>query len=97
MGVIAATVPVTRSPVFKILNDSSSISAKDCSISIISSLILLLTSFIIHPGVDAPAVIPSVPTDWNRPMSMSRPRSACTTMGQRRAHSWVSLLVLELF
>ena len=65
--VIATTTPVTLSPLYIVLMDSSSISSKDISFSsaaaasiLISSLILLLTSLIIHAGADAPAVTPTV-------------------------------------
>ena len=40
VGVMPVTTPVTFSPVFKVLIDFSSISAKDSSISMFSSLIL---------------------------------------------------------
>jgi len=79
VAVMPVTTPVTLSPVFKVLIDFSSISAKDSSISIalfISSLILSLTSFIIHPGVDAPAVIPTEAT----PLTFLRSSSSARLM-----------------
>ena len=76
--VMATTVPVTLSPLYIVLMLSSSISSKDFSFTstvvssiLISSLILLLTSLIIHDGADAPAVTPTVSTDASLSMSSS--------------------------
>ena len=70
----AITVPVTLSPLFKVLRDCSRSSAKFSSIAVStfsSSLILLFTSLIIHDGVDAPAVIPTVFAPEKRLISRS--------------------------
>ena len=76
--VMATTMPVTLSPLYIVLMDSSSISSKDISFSsaaaasiLISSLILLLTSLIIHAGVDAPAVTPTVQASLSLSISNS--------------------------
>ena len=90
------TTPVAFSPVFKVLIDFSSSSAKDSSISRFSSLILSLTSFIIHPGVDAPAVIPTQATSFSADRSSSDACSTHKTVGQCARHSSTKCLVLEL-
>ena len=72
-------------------------SAKDSSISMISSLILSQTSFIIHAGVDAPAVIPTVSVPRRGDNSRSSTRSISWTDGQTSRQSSASFLVLELW
>ena len=72
-------------------------SAKDSSISMISSLILSQTSFIIHAGVDAPAVIPTVSVPRRGDNSRSSARSISWTDGQTSRQSSASFLVLELW
>ena len=75
-------------------------SAKDSSISITlfsSSLILFLTSFIIHPGVDAPAVIPTEATPLTILRSSSSARLMWRTSGQCARHNSARRFVLELF
>ena len=90
------TTPTTLSPVFKVLIDFSSISAKDSSISNLSSLILFFTSFIIHPGVDAPAVIPTEATSAKPCMLSSSALSTQITRSQHIRHNSARCLVLEL-
>ncbi|MPN04392.1 hypothetical protein SDC9_151630 [bioreactor metagenome] len=90
------TTPVTFSPVFKVLIDFSNNSAKDSSISMISLLILSQTSFIIHPGVDAPAVIPTDAAPRKRDRSNCPASSTRSTAGQRERHNSASRRVLEL-
>ena len=50
----------------------------------------------IHPGVDAPAVIPRDDRRANSSRESSLLRSTCRTKSQQLSHSWVSRLVLEL-
>ena len=93
------TVPMTLSPVFKVLMDCSRRASKfsSCTAStLIISLIVLLTSFIIHAGVDAPAVIPtSVQPAKNAPSS-SDALSTRTVFSQASRQILNSLPVLEL-
>ena len=90
--VIATTTPVTLSPLYIVLRVSSSISSKDFSFStadsstLISSLILFLTSLIIHAGVDAPAVSPTVSAVFSLSISRASALSINSTHGQCSLH-----------
>ena len=63
----------------------------------ISSLILSQTSFIIHAGVEAPAVMPTTSAWASRLQSSSSARSICCTLGHTSRQISVKRLVLELF
>ena len=97
--VIATTCPVTLSPLYIVLRVSSSISSKDFSTStadsstLISSLILFLTSLIIHAGVDAPANEPmvsasvtlSISSSSHFSMNWTQPQCSRTDLGKMQA------------
>ena len=96
---MAVTMPVTLSPLFKVLIDCSRSSAKSSSWAVstlISSLIMLLTSFIIHAGVDAPAVMPTDRADEKCDTSSPQASSTSTTSLQCCPQIMASRLVLEL-
>ena len=100
--VIATTCPVTLSPLYIVLRVSSSISSKDFSTStadsstLISSLILFLTSLIIHAGVDAPAVSPMVSASVTLSISSSSHFSMNWTQPQCSEQIWARCRLLAL-
>jgi len=98
---MAVTIPVTLSPVFRVLKDFSSSSSKDSLVSgavvlMFSSVIVVNTSIMILAGVDAPAVSPATRHPEKNSGESSSADSIWRTFPQFSLQISVKCLVLAL-